>query len=86
MAKIQCVGWFERVTKINNQAYFLIEADDNNSRYKGEPLKFLVNADEYSEFSTFKRCDTLLLEGEIISQSNQGIFLDNIEYRGYDNE
>jgi hypothetical protein len=86
MAKIQCVGHFMGKDTINNQVYFLIEADDNNGCYKGKPLRFLIPEECSENLGSFKRYDTLSLEGEIIGQSNQGIFMENIDYRGFDNE
>lgn len=86
MAKVECIGHFEGQTQINNESYFIIEADDDNGSYKGKPLQFLVNSEEYPALQGFKRCDTLSLEGDIVSQSHKGLFLDNIEWRDFDNE
>jgi hypothetical protein len=84
--QIKCIAYFTGDQKnIDNINYFVLDLDDYNNTHLDYKI-CLIDTDQESQLSRYKRCDSILLEGKILNKSNDGIILDDFMYWEHDNE
>jgi predicted O-methyltransferase YrrM len=85
--QIQCIAYFTGKQKtINNINYFVLDLDDYTNTHNKDYNVCLIDADQESQLSRYKRCDSILVEGGILNKTNDEIILDDFLYWEHDNE
>ena len=84
--QIECIAYFTGEQKtINNINYFVLDLDDYVNTHPDYKI-CLIDTDQESQLSRYKRCDSLLIEGGILNKTNDAIILDDFLYWEHDNE